>query len=278
MSPRKDRDMRNPSSLFSFKGAFRGYNKKDVNRYIESIHHRFTSEENKYKEKISQLSEAGNQKEELTSRISSLEEQLSIKDAEIEQLKHQLEEAEDAKNTLKEENDKLNSDMENHLSAIESLKGDLYKANETIDATKGDGQNTLTEKAELYDEMSSRLGNMLIMADKNAEKIINDAENEAGKIRNDALIEAERIHKDVSYKSSALFGEISSKLRVMSENYADDYVAIFDEINTGLDNLSRTMKQKIDSVYSNLSNIKADIGDQIEKDFSAYSDKNGFNK
>lgn len=276
MSPRKDRDMRIPSSMFSFKGSFRGYNKKDVNRYIESIHHRFTSEESKYKEKIAQLSEAGNKNTDLENEIKGLEEQIAAKNAEIEQLKAQLEEAAKAADELRAENEKLISDKESNLAAIEALNRDLYKANEAIDATKSDSKDNVSEKAELYDEMSSRLGNMLIMADKNAEKIISEAENEAGKIRTDAIAEADRIHRDVSHMASTLFCEISSKLRTMSESYADDYVAIFDEVNTGLENLGLTMKQKIDSVYENLNDFKNTIGNKIDKDFSAYTDKNTF--
>ena len=144
-----------------FRESFRGYNKDDVNLYIEEINNKFARRETELKMQIDALKEESKNLYVEKSSVCSAADNDEI-------------------NTLKCENNSLKSEIENLKAELEKAKS--FRAN----SAEND------EKSKLYDSMSSQVGNILIVAQDNADKIVSNAKAESDRIRSDAIADAEK--------------------------------------------------------------------------------------
>ncbi|MBQ7124758.1 MAG: hypothetical protein IJO00_00210 [Clostridia bacterium] len=223
--------MNDSKSMLRFRESFRGYNKDDVNAYIGQINLIFSRKESELKAQIAELNVK-------TANASPN----SVDKTEIEALKQKLNDA-----TL--ENQRL-------LSEIEGLKKQETDENEK------------EEKSKLYDSMSSQVGNILIVANSNADKIISDAEKYASKIRSEAEFEAEKIKMEAEQKKSLMISELELKLKMMSESYLKDYESLIAEAQIKFSSITEKMKLKSEEMLLSADNISKEIGKQISEEYS----------
>lgn len=122
-------DVNDSKAMLRFRESFRGYNKDDVNAYIEQVNMRFSRKESELRAQIAEM-----QQNNFTSSSAASTDNR----AEYDRMNQKLQE------TIAE-NERLTAEIENlkKLSSADSEKG---------------------EKSKLYDSMSSQVGNILIIA------------------------------------------------------------------------------------------------------------------
>lgn len=223
--------MNSSKAMIRFRESFRGYNKDDVNAYIEQVNLIFSKKESELKAQIVELQEK-----------TAVEAPVSADNAEIESLKQKLSDA-----LL--ENQRLSAEIES------------IKKQET-------DENERAEKSKLYDSMSSQVGNILIVANNNADKIIKDAELYASKIMSEAEIEAEKIKISAEQKKNLMISELELKLKSVSDSYMRDYESLVTEAQIKFSSITEKLKLKSEELLMTADNFSKDIGKQISDEFS----------
>lgn len=201
--------------MLRFRESFRGYNRDDVNAYIEQISFMFSRKES-----------------ELRAQIAELEAKLTC--------------ASSSENNEQELNDlkmKLNCAAEN----IDSLKKEL----ETAKAEKISGEED--EKSKLYDSMSAQVGNIIIVANANAEKILNDAKAEAEKIRVQADEYALNKRSEADAKIKEIEERSNIRIKELTTGCINDFSDVVMESVTKLNNLTEALRSKSECILSDFN-------------------------
>lgn len=237
--------MNESTNMTRFRESFRGYNKDDVNSYIEQLNIRFTHREADLKAKISELEEkAVNDQKSVSATDNNTLSSDNSKDATAE-LEARISE-------LTTENNRLKSELENMMSK----SGD-----ETINA----------EKSKLYDSMSSQVGNILIVANSNADKIVTEAREESIRIRSEAVSEAEKIKSDAEKSMNELVNTLKVRLAETSERCISDYTGLIGEASKRFCDITDGIKNSSDMITAKAVKNAAELEQNINDDFRRIS-------
>ena len=169
----------------------KGYDKNDVNRYIEEMNVRFADREY-----------------ELLSKIKELESALREKDG------FRASVAAPAENTAA--NEKLSAENKELSSENCALREKLAELEARLSEHR--------EPAE--DDLSSRLGNIIIKANLDADNLIKEAEELAAKQTADAEKNADSIRFDAAVSARVLLESTKKQLSEMTEGYISDFSSI----------------------------------------------------
>lgn len=200
--------------MLRFRESFRGYNRDDVNAYIEQINLHFSKKEADLRAIIADLENKVNQ----NSNINN--------NAEIESLKKQISELNNANSTLESE---------------------LAKAKASV-------ESEAEQKSKLYDSMSSQVGSIIIQANSNAEKIVAEAKIEAENIKMNASLRAKEITDEALKKKEETIRYIEEALNAASVECISEYSEIISETNSKLISISDNAKAKAEKMLLNLEN------------------------
>ena len=163
-----------------FRTSLSGFNKADVLEYLDKQNADFLEESRR---SSAALEEKSKKIEELTAETEKLTAELSDAKAQAEEAKAKAEELAAALDAAKQALSESEAVIASQTELIDSLKKDA-EAHEADDTEK----DAETErKAELYDGMSSQLGDILISANKSADEIIENANEKANSINEEAL-------------------------------------------------------------------------------------------
>ncbi len=198
------------NNMIMFRTSRKGYDKGDVHRYIEEMNIRFAATEEKARQQIRRL------------EIALEEAQASVVD-------------EAALQALRQENEALKAE----LAALREQAVAAKEAPVTED--KSAAEVPLT-----YDEASKRLGDILLKANLDADRIVAEAEAEANRqltgaekqaddIRLDAAVTARLMTDRVKRRLTALTGEYIDSMESVSRASAEEYRKLFDELKGRLD-------------------------------------------
>ncbi len=225
-------DVNDSNSMLRFRESFRGYNKDDVNAYIEQINMRFSRKESELRAQIAEMQQK-------ICTLSSAAPADSL--AECDRMNQRFQE-------IIAENERLTAEIENlkKLSSADSEKD---------------------EKSKLYDSMSSQVGNILIVANSNADKIVGEAEEEAKKIRNEAVMEAERIKITAEEKMNAMILRLDERLKSVSDSYLYDYSKLIAEAQEKFSDITNSMKMRSEQLLIDADQVGRDIGKQIAEGY-----------
>ena len=162
-----------------FRQSLSGYNKNDVNEYIEEIDLRAKKREEELEAKISKV-EAELQK--MTERANTAEardfsDEAAVYEERIKALEEKLCESDKINEAKSEYTEKLEASLVEKNSQINELTEKIYKLEQTV----ADANSTL-EKASQYDSLSHRLGEIMLGAGNTAEKILSDANEKAASL------------------------------------------------------------------------------------------------
>lgn len=148
-----------------FRNAMGGYNKADVNSYIESLNTKIFESENESRKKIAELEK----------KIKELEEAVGEKtEQEIKDLSEKIESA-----------DRLIVELNGHIDSLKQENGELEKKNNELASKVKEYEKTAVENSELfeksskYDKISEQIGSMIVSANARAESIVSEAELKA---------------------------------------------------------------------------------------------------
>ena len=194
-----------------FRKAIGGYNKEDVNSFIEEISARYNSAENEYQKKIKELQNQVNElrgeldavKEETANELCELRETNENNGAVIAELNEKLDKATNENEALTKENEALK--IEN--AGLKAQSEQFASA---------------CEKSDMYDKVSEQIGSMIVSANAKAETIVKDAEQKALADRNDMIDNAASRIRNMNAKYTGSIKEktsgISSDLqRIVTE-------------------------------------------------------------
>ncbi len=148
-----------------FRISMRGYNKEDVNSYIESLNIKCFEAEVESKKKIA----------ELENKVTELEQAAkSNSDAELEELRAKYTELDNLVVGMNDTIDKLNEEK----NALEKENADL--ATKVADYERmNEASSEIYEKSSKYDKVSEQIGSMIVSASARAESIVSEAELKA---------------------------------------------------------------------------------------------------
>ncbi len=242
-----------------FRNALNGYNKSDVAEYIQQMNIDFQTERLKLQTAMADAERAITEKnaleekeKELLARIEALENECAEAKQRIAVLQNDID---DKEQLVAAQNDALDK----ICSEVEELKGKCDTVNNT-------GSET-SEKARLYDTMSSQIGDILINANKNAEEILEQAKMKAVQIENDAVnnakISEEKARNDAKTLSENFLFQIKesygeyyavekSKLEAQKMKY-DELLELIDADKTELDTLIEKKQREITEIIQNKS-------------------------
>ena len=216
---------------FRFRESFRGYNRSDVNSYIEQINQKFNRRE-----------------EELKKEIDALKNGDALKnDSDTQKLQEQIELLKAENAALLQENGTLRENpYEDEVIALqrenETLRENPFE--KELIALRNENETLRSEKLKA-DENSSKIGNILIVASNNAEKIIENARNEAGKIIAEANVKAGTIIYDAEVEKNRIVDEFSAKISNISRSYLKECTDIIAENSGRLNSISENLKSKL---------------------------------
>lgn len=148
-----------------FRNAMGGYNKADVNGYIESLNARMFESENESNKKITELEK----------KIKELEKEVGEKNTE--EVKELFEKVEKA--------DKLIVELNGRIDSLKAENVELEKKNTELVSKIDEFEKTVTDNSELYeksikyDKISEQIGSMIVSANARAESIVSEAELKA---------------------------------------------------------------------------------------------------
>ena len=201
-----------------FRKSMSGYNKEDVNGYILSLNK--TLEENE-KQAEATLSEYNKRAEEADSLICSLKAELNTKDEIIASLGADAAKVQPLTEECAAKDERI-AELEKTIAALNEKIAE-YEAHN--DSEK--------EKAENYDSLCSKAGEILVIASSTAEDILSRANNEALKI----------------------VGEANTKKDLMLKTFSDSVDAAADDINTYIKTAVNRCVTRINESVKEVSNM-----------------------
>jgi len=282
-----------------------GYNKEDVNDYLEDMNLRFAAIEDDYKKIIYSQKQTietmefktddyDHLREELASATSKLAERENwlddnkIKFEEYERLLAVLNEKieqyvakeNDSGLNLSRENAELikyKKILEDKLAGRESY---IENLNNELKALKNSGvvSKETEEKAHMYDDMSRQLGNMLLLANNNSEKLIAEASVKAELIIEEANAFAEKIKADAESKAELIDAESHEKCKTMLSavndklfELAEDYIRVYSEylwqVQDDFDNIINGLRIKSGEVKLKVEKMGEAVGEELDIEF-----------
>ena len=184
-----------------FRKSMSGYNKEDVNNYIINMSKKYSEAEIAYKNEIGRLTY------ELQSGENAYEE-----------LRTNYENAKSASlseiNALKEEIAVLNETLNQKTAEIDSLIHNMERAESHAKLSDSFGGITdENEKATLFDCISGKTGEIIVIACKTADDIIAKAKAEAEDILNEANSKKDNMLRSISGSADTMTSDISAYIR-----------------------------------------------------------------
>ena len=239
-----------------FRTAVGGFNKDDVAQYIERINFEFNRDisiaKNETAELRSKLEQAeaelqrykatGIGAERFEAKITVLEDNLAKSEATVKELTEKLVEAEERINTQNDALDKL------------CVENEELKSNVQTVAAPADPE--VEEKAKLYDQMSSKIGVLIMDANRNADTLIAAANDEAAVIVANAQAEAQRIVDEANENAKTICDDASARAEVFEnecktifEKYSSAISTSLKTIENDINRCDYDIKSKVGSLY-----------------------------
>lgn len=169
--------------------TFGGFDKKSVLTYIDALTEKHHAEEEELRGQIDEFSKAQDSQVEY---IQKLESQLTEMEEKLEAVAGQLEEERAATPQAASQINDLNQhnkDLEQKLEETErELKIQMERNRQLQFKAEG-----AVYKSQKYDELSAQVGDAMLVAKTNADKIVTEAQKQADAILREARTEAERV-------------------------------------------------------------------------------------
>lgn len=204
-----------------FRKSFNGYNKDDVNSYVISISRK--------------VSEAEVAKQEALAKLDAAEKEKELLSAELAVLKLK------AENLAKTGAGISNTELENLKKTLEEVTRERDEYKNAVEANE--------EKSRQYDSLSSKLGEVMITANAQAQALISDAEKRAN-ARYDEMLDDSRV-----------------KVGELNEKYSGK---IFDK--------TRELLKRLDDIVTDSALLKAEVKVALDEDIEECKNHDGGDK
>ena len=219
-----------------FRKSMSGYNREDVNSYIESMSLKHYEAEHEYRKKITDLE----------NKIKELEEQAKAwgenQAVELEELRTKAEESDNLIAKLNETVEKLTEEKEELVREGAQLKARVNECEKMSEST-----SDVYEKSSKYDQVSGQIGALILNANAKAETIVNEAQIKA-RVNTTAMIDGavdrlqqinEKYISDITSKTVQLTEELRS-LCISADSFRAD-------TQTALENERLQLKESLEA-------------------------------
>ncbi len=233
-----------------FKTSLSGYNKQDVNAYIVRLNGQFTAIEEEHKKtieeqakKLAALEHTNAQQAERLAVMGDLESKLSIARNELVDAKEKLGECDSLIASYRGKLDAVTCELEETKAALantvdaekeaasraaaadsdrtaltaelEAAKVRIAELEAALAASDADLASCNDEKAKLYDEISGKIGSMMITAQAEAQRITDEAASRSNDIITDAKQKSEEKLRRAEELGSSMIRDFES----ITQNY-----------------------------------------------------------
>lgn len=204
--------------------TFGGFDKKSVLTYIDALTEKHHAEEEELRGQIDEFTKAQDSQvayiQKLESQLSEMEEKLDAVAGQLEEERAATPQAASQINDLNQRNNELEQkleDMERELNIqLERNRQLQYKVEGAV------------YKSQKYDELSSQVGDAMLLAKANADKIVAEAQQQADMLLREAKESAERLMADTesqaqetvrsaAEEASGTLGQAEAKAAEMTE-------------------------------------------------------------
>ena len=192
----------------AFRKSMSGYKKEDVNAYIINMSKRYNESETEYKNQISALnSRVETAKADLANLKADTDEIITAKDVEILELKAKF-------SAVMAQLETASSELVAKDAVIDTLTKKIDEAPKGSPSDSFGGVTDPAEKALLFDCISAKTGEIMLIACKTADDIISQAKREADQIINEANTKKDNMLRSISGSAESVTSDISSYIKV----------------------------------------------------------------
>ena len=210
----------------AFRKSMSGYKKDDVNNYILTLNRKYSEAEKDYKHSLSKANaEIDSLKVQLDDERKAFETTMSEKDMEIENANSRSE-------AFEEEIKLKNAEIDGLKAEIEILRTAAENKKSTIADSFG-GITDESEKAVLFDCISAKTGEIMLIACKTADDIIAKAKSEAASIINEANMKKDALLKNISGSADVVASDISSYIKNAVDGCIDKIYTSIKTVDSG---------------------------------------------
>ena len=228
-----------------FRESLKGYNKGDVNAFIEQQDRLFAEAEGDYRRRLEaadhKIAELTAQNQELTDRLNVSRESTDLGD--------KLAQAESRIAEITQQLAQKDAELEaagKRMGMLEQKLGESGGGDGPID-----GEH---EKAQLYDRMSRKIGDMFLSAGESADKIVSDARRNAEQITE----EAETMRRGTAEALQRLREEAAAGFRAMAE----EELRAVEEYGTGI---MKSLSDVLDSFRSGSAELQSGNSEKVRQ-------------
>lgn len=251
-----------------FRSSVRGFNKSDVNTYIVSANQDFSAREAalnaeiaSLKKKLSVSAQRLNEAVMSSQRVPELEEQLSSAVRELESSSAKLKSADTRVGQLETELTASNDECTALRARIRELEDSARDAEskkvESFYAPDADS----CEKLKRYDELSRSIGEIMLNARCNAERIVKDAELRAGALASGDLENTESTKKQLALVT----GRAAAAMKKSAIRSADSYIREFRQYTDSISKSSRSLSAELERKYAELATRADSLARELEE-------------
>ena len=249
-----------------FRTAIGGFNREDVNNYIEKSNAEFAERARAMKKKLDSAEEKCAELDRVKAQLDEKLLRLSQMEAEAEQREKLIAE--------------YISRMELQAAEIEKLQASKSSAESEIDLLSGklESLSDAIRKSEKYDDISAQIGEIILSARSTAEEIVSKAEEEAAAKR--ATVDTQMENAAASFNARAATAAYAIKGQ-MKKLARDSYASIAEkaaETSDMLRNLAAHISSTSEELTDTLANGKTDAENAIEAEAAKiFTDENRLN-
>lgn len=259
----------NKNIPMSFRTSLNGYKKEDVNRYIQQMNFQFTRAEEMKNAELNRLcaeldacrqagGEAPALKEEIEKLKVSLENAERAASAAREEAEKKAKEAEELNKMNTDNSELFNSIMTENAAQLEALKAEnaaLKEENEKLKNRTETGERE--QKALRYEKMSSQLGDIILSANADADRIREEAMQDAEQIHAEAEKEAAELVEKTNERLQSEIEEAGERLRNAYRAATADCERIVAGLKDSLASADSAMEARTDAFLAGLkSSVK----------------------
>lgn len=257
--------------MVAFRNAINGYNKNDVNKYIQKLNNEFTDYEKKSVATLDDIKlELENEKkkdEQLDELRIACDEMLQVcaqKEQRIKEQEQTILSLNEKLDRQKEQLDALTAERDNLLARLDEMGERLRNL---------DGANS---KSERYDEISSQIGDLIISAKKTANEIIDNAKNDAGKIKEEINTQLTTAKEEATGMATSALNAINAILRATAEEALSEILSYVKDAQEEMSRLLVNLEGKNRQISDNISAIRSQSTSGIQKELAKIDFDNWF--
>ena len=239
-----------------FRTSVSGFNKADVLEYLDKLNADFREESARSSAAL----------EEKNKKIEALTEEAEKLRAELAEAKALYDGALTIAAEIREELDKTKNSLAECEAVIASQTEliDKLKKPEEIPAEEGEPDAETERKAELYDGVSSQLGDILIAANKSADEIIAGANERARRISDEAAASAQSARDAFSAAMEEYTKLFAEKAAEVSGGCCEDINAELQRTRDAVDRVMLQLQKSSLCIAERTEQAKAVLDEQLK--------------